>query len=101
MIIQLSTDIDKGSLELVLSRIQEIGYKATEVNTQKGGYLVCIGKKDFDIRAVGNLKGVQDIHRVSDDYKLVSRKWKVNPTVIDLGDGVKITEGDLAEFSYP
>lgn len=101
MIIQLSTDIDKGSLELILSRIQEIGYKATEVSTQIGGYLVCIGKKDFDIRSVGNLKGVVDIHRVSDDYKLVSRKWKVNPTKIDLGDGVEISEGGLAIMAGP
>ncbi len=101
MIIQLSTDIDKGSRELVLNRIQEMGYKATEVSTQMGGYLVCIGKKDFDIRAVGNLKGVVDIHRVSDDYKLVSRKWKVNPTKIDLGDGVEISEGGLAIMAGP
>lgn len=101
MIIQLSTDIDKSSRELILSRIQEIGYKATEVSTQMGGYLVCIGKKDFDIRAVGNLKGVKDIHRVSDDYKLVSRKWKVNPTKIDLGGGVEISEGGLAIMAGP
>ena len=47
------------------------------------------------------MPGIKDIHIVSDDYKLVSRKWKVNPTVIDLGDGVMIEEGGLAIMAGP
>ena len=39
------------------------------------------------------MEGVADIHIVSDDYKLVSAKWKVNPTEIDLGDDVSIKQG--------
>ena len=39
--------------------------------------------------------------RVSDDYKLVSRKWRVKPTVLDLGDGVHIGEGSLSLVAGP
>ena len=54
---------------------RENKYSVTTVNTQFENYLVCIGKTDIDIRIIGHLKGVKDIHRVSDNYKLVSRKW--------------------------
>ncbi|NJM24632.1 MAG: 3-deoxy-7-phosphoheptulonate synthase, partial [Bacteroidia bacterium] len=54
------------------------------MTTQRATYLVAIGKKEIDIRQLGHMTGIADIHRVSDDYKLVSRKWKVNKTSIDL-----------------
>ena len=85
MIIQLKTGIAVREKDLILARVSELGYKTNLVTTQKGEYIVCIGKKDFDIRQLGNLEGITDIHRVSDDYKLVSRKWKVDRTQIDLG----------------
>ena len=90
MIIQLEKTVAEKQKQDIINVIKGIGYKATEVNTQFGKYLVCIGKNDFDIRLIGNLEGVRDVHRVSDSYKLVSRKWKVNYSSIDLGDGVII-----------
>ncbi|MCB0430845.1 MAG: 3-deoxy-7-phosphoheptulonate synthase [Flavobacteriales bacterium] len=101
MIIQLKENITPAQREALNAKIAEIGYKPTEVKTQRGTYLVCIGKKEFDIRIVGAMAGVKDLHRVSDAYKLVSRKWKVEPTVIDLGDGVKIGGGDFAMMAGP
>jgi 3-deoxy-7-phosphoheptulonate synthase len=62
---------------------------------------VGIGKKEFDIRQVGHMKGIADIHRVSDDYKLVSRKWKVGRTQVDLGDDVVVGNGSLSIMAGP
>ncbi len=47
------------------------------------------------------MQGIQDIHRVSDEYKLVSSKWKVNYTQIDLGDEVIIGDGSLSIMAGP
>jgi 3-deoxy-7-phosphoheptulonate synthase len=101
MIIQLEKNVSEKQKQQILDAITGIKYKATEVNTQFGKYLVCIGKNDFDIRLMGNLQGIRDVHRVSDSYKLVSRKWKVNYTSIDLGDGVIIGGNDLSIMSGP
>lgn len=101
MIIQLEKDVQATSKEKILSAVNNIGYKTTEVKTQKGSYIVCIGKNEFDIRLIGNLSGVQDVHRVSEAYKLVSRKWKVGSTEIDLGDGVKIGPNNLTLMAGP
>ncbi len=101
MIIQLEEKISEKDYLEVAEVVRAIGYKATEVKTQQGRYIVAIGTKDFDIRSVGQLAGVSDVHRVSDAYKLVSNKWKVDPTSVDLGDGVTIRTGGLSLMAGP
>ena len=101
MIIQLQSSISESQKSAIIDVVNKLGYKSTEVTTQRNKYLVSIGKKEFDIRSVGHLPGIADIHRVSDDYKLVSRKWKVNRSQIDLGDGVVIGGDSLAIMAGP
>jgi len=101
MIIQLQNDIASLEKDAIVNKIRSLDYKTTEVKTQKNTYVVGIGKKDFDIRLLGHMKGIEDIHRVSDDYKLVSRKWKVERTKIDLGDDVMIANGSLSIMAGP
>lgn len=101
MIIQLEKNIAPAQYEKLLQHLETIQYKHTKVSTQFQDYLVAIGKKEFDIRSIGVLEGVQDLHRVSDQYKLVSSKWKVQNTVIDLGDGVQIGDGGCAIMAGP
>jgi 3-deoxy-7-phosphoheptulonate synthase len=101
MIIQLEKNISKEQYQVLVQQLELINYKHTNVSTQCQDYLVAIGKEAFDIRAIGTLGGVKDLHRVSDDYKLVSKKWKVNETIIDLGDNVKIGGGHFAIMAGP
>ena len=101
MIIQLQKNIDDNLRQQIVQKVNSLKYSTTEVHTQKGEYIIGIGKKEFDIRQLGNMPGIADIHIVSDDYKLVSAKWKVQPTVIDLGDGVTIGGGDFAIMVGP
>ncbi|AKQ45372.1 3-deoxy-7-phosphoheptulonate synthase [Rufibacter radiotolerans] len=101
MLIQLQPNIGAAEKEAIINKANALKYKTTEVITQAGHYLVGTGKAEFDVRAIGHLPGIKDIHIVSDDYRLVSRKWKVNPTVIDFGDGLQIKEGELALMAGP
>ncbi|HMJ68540.1 MAG TPA: bifunctional 3-deoxy-7-phosphoheptulonate synthase/chorismate mutase [Cyclobacteriaceae bacterium] len=101
MIIQLQQNITQADKSAITEKMQTLDFKATEVRTQRGTYLVGIGKKEFDLRQLGHMKGITDIHRVSDDYKLVSRKWKVGRSSVDLGDGVAIGDGTLAVMAGP
>lgn len=101
MIIQLNSDVTTQQSEAIVAVTAALGYKATHVRTQHSDYLVVIGRKEFDIRRLGQMDGVADIHRVSDDYKLVSRKWKVNRTTIDLGDGIVIGDGAFSVMAGP
>ncbi len=101
MIIQLKKDIAPAQLERLEERLQAIGYKHNRISTQFQDYVIAIGKKEFDIRSIGTLEGIRDIHRVSDPYKLVSRKWKVEDTKIDLGDNIQIGTDAFAVMAGP
>jgi len=100
MILQLKQD--QSAPEKLREVLGQDGFKFSEVQTPNGYYFVALGKDDYDLRKYGNLPYVADVHRVTDAYKLVSAQWKTQPTVIDLGDGVKIGDGkELALMAGP
>ncbi len=101
MIIQLDKNITLQQMEAIQEVLEQFNIKAVDIKTQNHFYKVAVLKNEFDLRRLGRLPGVKDIHRVTDGYKLVSRKWKVNPTTIDLGDGVTISENNFTIMAGP
>lgn len=101
MIIQLDNHILPDQKLKLLEDLKKLDIKPKEVNTQYQNYIVGIPKQEFDIRKIGNLKGIKDIHRVSDSNKLVSQNWKTKKTIIQLGKGITIGGNDLAIMSGP
>ena len=101
MIIQLHKEISQTQKRGIVAAIEKIKYKVTEVTTRENNYLVAVGKADFDIREIGHMPGIVDVFRVSDDYKLVSRKWKIKPTLLKLGSEITIGEGTLTLIAGP
>lgn len=101
MIIQLKNDISPEQKAQIMDKLSLLNIDSKLITTQIREYIVGIAKKEFDLRCIGSMKGISDIHRVSDQYKMVSGKWKLNPTIINLGDGVKIGDGDLAIMAGP
>ena len=101
MIIQLHKNISQEDSQVIFQTLEKQKYTVTPVNTQYEHYLICIGKADIDIRSIGHLKGIKDIHRVSDSYKLVSRKWKTDYSKIDLGNDIIIGNGNPVMMAGP
>lgn len=101
MIIQLDPQITAAQRDRLETELHRIRYQVTPVRTQSADYLIGVGKAEFDIRTIGTLPGIRDIHRVTDAYKLVSNKWRTQSTVIDLGDGVTIGEGQPSVMVGP
>jgi 3-deoxy-7-phosphoheptulonate synthase len=101
MIVHLEQGINDNAKQGIVAAITDAGFKTNEVKTQSAHYLVCIGSRDVDLRRVGYLQGVKDVFHITDAYKLVSRTWRVEPTTIDLGDGVSIGEGSMAIMLGP
>ncbi|MEO7175197.1 MAG: bifunctional 3-deoxy-7-phosphoheptulonate synthase/chorismate mutase [Saprospiraceae bacterium] len=101
MIIQLSKEISSAERHAIEMTLEDLHLKPMEIKTQTNHYLVVVLNKEVDLRTIGKMQGITDVHRVTDAYKLVSRKWKVNPTEIDLGDGVIIGERDFTMMAGP
>jgi 3-deoxy-7-phosphoheptulonate synthase len=101
MIVIFKSDCTEEQRANICSTVEKAGYSFSFVKTQDSTYGIGIGKAILDIRKIGSLDGVADVFRVSDNYKLVSRKWRVQPTIIDLGDGVTIGEGAFSLMLGP
>lgn len=101
MIIQLEKNISEANLAKIKEKLDQVQYKTSEVHTQFCDYIIGVGKKPFDIRAIGVLEGIKDIHRVSDAYKLVSKKWRVEDTLIELSDGTTLGTGHFEVMAGP
>lgn len=101
MILQLEKNIDNTQKEDLISSLGKFTKSVSEVQTQKGFYLVALEKGDIDIREIGHLTGVKDVHVVSDNYQLVSKKWKVNPAEIKLRDGDIISQNHFNIMAGP
>lgn len=101
MIIQLRNDIRDHEKTVVLETIEKQGCRWREVDTQIGSYLLVLGKIGFDIRLIGNLPGIADIHRVTDEYKLVSGQWKTSSSTIRLDEETVIGGPDLSLMAGP
>ncbi len=101
MIIQLQSPINETLLQNIEKKLNVYAYKSTHVKTKQDDYLVCIGKNPIDLRVFGALEGVKDIFRIKDDYKLVSRQWKLNHTSLTLNNGAKIGNGHFQIMAGP
>ena len=101
MIIELQSQIQETQLESLKAKAAELNYKVRQVKTQYANYLVGVGKSEFDIRSIGGMEGVRDIHRVTDAYKLVSRMWKAGETRVKIDDELEIGAGDFAIMAGP
>ena len=101
MIIQLESAITEAHKNKITDHLDQIGYSGSEVQTQFNTYIVAVGKKPFDIRRIGHLDGVIDVHKVSDPYKLVSKKWKLEYTKIPVGQDLIIGPDSLTLMAGP
>ncbi|MGD1848559.1 MAG: bifunctional 3-deoxy-7-phosphoheptulonate synthase/chorismate mutase [Salibacteraceae bacterium] len=101
MIIQLDVSLDQERETGIFSALNGMEIPFYPVQTQVGHYLVCTPKADFDIRKVGHLPGIRDVHRVSGPHKMVSHKWKVDRTAIHFEDGTTISAQDFTVMAGP
>lgn len=101
MIIQLQKEVSDAQVAEITQKVNALGYSFNDIKTQVARYLICIGKKEIDLRQIGFLKGVQDVFKVSDSYKLTSTKWKVGKTAINLGDDIMIGNGHFQIMAGP
>lgn len=101
MLIELKTIREEVQHENLISRLKADAVQYFMVKTGSKEYLVCNSSKEMDLRRYGTMDAVEDIFRITDQYKLVSSQWRICPTVIDLGEEIKIGDGNLSIMAGP
>lgn len=101
MLIVMKADATEGQIEAVVRVIEDLGYRA---HRMPGASRTAIGVTgnlgSIDLAHFENLSGVAEAIRVSKPYKLVTRDFRRENTVIQIGDA-SFGGDDLAIIAGP
>ncbi len=102
MLVVMHHAASPDQIQTVVDVIGDMGYQARPI---PGGQRTAIGVVGNDGRVdskrLEGLPGVVEVIHVSAPYKLVSREWRSEATIIDLGDGLTIGGQEVVVMAGP
>ncbi len=101
MIVILEKNITEEQIEYISKKMHEFGLEVHRMNGKERIVLGAIGiQPNFDVRKMKSLPGVADAIKILDPYKLASRTFKQEDTVIEI-NGTKIGGKELTLIAGP
>ena len=101
MIIVMAHNATSTQVDSVISRIGELGLRPEVSRGEDRVVLGVIGTNAYAYReAFSHLPGIQEILQITKPYKLASREWQAQDTVVDVG-GVEIGDGGVVMMAGP
>jgi len=102
MIIILKSDATKGQIRHILEKIKKMGLKPWVSKGEERSIIGVIGAEDaLRLEPLEVFPGVEKVMPILLPYKLVSRDFRKENTVIDLGGGVKIGGEEIVVMAGP
>jgi 3-deoxy-7-phosphoheptulonate synthase len=102
MIVVMQEGATEEQIQAVIRNLMEQGF---DVHRSTGAVQTVLGgvgaKTEFDTRVVELMEGVQEVHPVVAPYKLASRHFRPEGTVVDLGRGVKVGGKQVVVMAGP
>jgi len=102
MIVVMQEGASEEQIQAVIRNLMDQGF---DVHRSTGAVQTVLGgvgaKTDFDTRVVELMDGVQEVHPVVAPYKLASRHFRPEGTVVDLGRGVKVGGQQVVVMAGP
>ncbi len=100
MLIVMNPHVSEDKIEKVIEFIKQKGFDAHVSTGEDHTVIGAVGRKIIDKRDIELLDGVKEVIRITSPYKLVSRVFKPEDTVIDV-KGVKIGGGNIGMIAGP
>jgi 3-deoxy-7-phosphoheptulonate synthase len=102
MVVVMQEGATDEQIQRVIDRIVASGFDVHRSTGASHTVLGAVGvHRDFDHRDIELLEGVREVIRITQPFKLASRHFKPQGTVIDLGRGVTIGGRELAVAAGP
>ncbi len=102
MVIVMHEDATDEQIQRVIDRVVASGFDVHRSTGASHTVLGAVGvHRDFDHRDFELLEGVREVIRITQPFKLASRHFKPQGTVIDLGRGVIIGSTEIAVAAGP
>jgi 3-deoxy-7-phosphoheptulonate synthase len=102
MIVVMQEGATEEQIQAVIRNLMDQGF---DVHRSTGAIQTVLGgvgaKTEFDTRVVELMEGVQEVHPVVAPYKLASRHFRPEGTVVDLGGGVKVGGKQVVVMAGP
>ena len=87
MVVVMQERASDEQVQKVIAKLIEMGF---DVHRSTGALRTVLGAvggaRQFDTRLIEVLDGVQEVHRITEPYKLASRTFKQEDTIITIGD---------------
>jgi 3-deoxy-7-phosphoheptulonate synthase len=104
MIINMAVDATEEQIDHVVKRIQECGFNAHLSRGEERAVIGVVGtseKHRGELEALQAAPGVEEIIRISHPFKLASRNFRPEGSVIELGKGVTIGGPEIVAAGGP
>jgi 3-deoxy-7-phosphoheptulonate synthase len=102
MVVVMQEGAPEAQIQAVINKLMEMGFDIHRSTGEVQTVLGAVGAKpDFDTREIELLDGVQGVHRISTPYKLASRHFRPEGSVIQLGRGVAVGGEQVVVMAGP
>ena len=102
MVIVMQEGATDTQIQHVIDRLVASGFNVHRSTGESHTVLGAVGvHRDFDHRDFELLEGVREVMRITQPFKLASRQFKPEGTIVDLGRGVKIGGNEVVVAAGP
>ncbi len=102
MIVVMKPNATKQEIQDVEKRLLKLGFQTHPIYGEKKTVIGAIGDKSLvDPSSLSHMEGVEAIVPIMKPYKLVGKELKKEPTVVDVGSGVKFGGEELVVIAGP
>ena len=102
MVVVMQEGAPEEQVQRVINRLMEMGFDIHRSTGVAQTVLGAVGvRPDFDHRDIELLEGVETVHRISSPYKLASRHFRPEGSIIQLGRGVAVGGQEIVMMAGP
>src|SRR5271167_4310147 len=102
MVVVMQEGAKEEEIQSVINRLMGMGFDIHRSTGARQTVLGAVGAKvDFDTRDIELLNGVEEVLRISAPYKLASRQFRPEGTIVKLPHGVAIGGDDVIVMAGP
>jgi 3-deoxy-7-phosphoheptulonate synthase len=104
MIINMAVNATEGQIDHVVKRIQECGFQAHLSRGEERAVIGVVGKSEKhrgELEALQAAPGVEEIIRITHPFKLASRNFRPEGSLIELGKDVSIGGTEIVVAAGP
>jgi 3-deoxy-7-phosphoheptulonate synthase len=102
MVVVMQEGATEEQIQAVMDSLMKMGF---DIHRSTGAVQTVLGgvgaKADFDTREIEQLGGVQEVHRIMAPYKLASRHFRPEGSMVELGRGLAVGGRQVVMMAGP